>query len=446
MNFVTRMWGRASQVCSLGARNSSFWLNHLAFLAGVGIFLPTSASGEGFRNPPPGAFNLGRAGGRIAHVDDSSAALQNPANLVDLTRPEVQFSPSVVYIHVDYESPAGAEAETKNPWKLLPNLFGSLPLADGKCAVGLAVTAPYGLSNEWEEDGAFADPTSLRYTAPHFAELKSLLVNPAFSIRLGEHFQAGVALDVMWSQLTFEQFYPWFIFPGSTGTEPDGVAKAKGDGWGFGGNVGLTWQIAPRHRLAATCRTPISVDYEGYFEVGGITPTAAALGAQSRSDFRTRANFPTRVAVGYGWRVTDRVRLEANVEWLQFSRFQSLDLDVDENAFLLGSTSLKQDWNDTFTAGLAGDWQFAPNWTLRAGYQFYQTPVPEKTFSPTIPDADQNVLTLGLSYRYRRHSLELAYGLDFYDHRRIENNQTPAFNGDYDITVHMVALAYRLSF
>src|SRR2546427_396185 len=50
-------------------------------------------SAEGLRNPPPGAFNLGRAGGRIAHVDDSSAATQNPANLVDVQGREFQFTP-----------------------------------------------------------------------------------------------------------------------------------------------------------------------------------------------------------------------------------------------------------------------------------------------------------------------------------------------------------------
>ena len=32
------------------------------------------------------------------------------------------------------------------------------------------------------------------------------------------------------------------------------------------------------------------------------------------------------------------------------------------------------------------DYQFAPNWVVRAGYQFYQSPVPDSTFSPTIPD------------------------------------------------------------
>src|SRR5277367_6549782 len=88
--------------------------------------------GEGFRNPPAGAFDLGRAGGRIAQVDDSSAEQQNPANLVDLTNAQIQLTPSVVYIGVDYKSSVSPDsASTIKPWKLLPNFFASMPLKGG---------------------------------------------------------------------------------------------------------------------------------------------------------------------------------------------------------------------------------------------------------------------------------------------------------------------------
>ena len=57
---------------------------------------------EGFRNPTSGAINLGRSGGRITHVDNASAITQNPANLMDLKRPEVTVSFNPVYISVEH--------------------------------------------------------------------------------------------------------------------------------------------------------------------------------------------------------------------------------------------------------------------------------------------------------------------------------------------------------
>jgi long-chain fatty acid transport protein len=188
------------------------------------------------------------------------------------------------------------------------------------------------------------------------------------------------------------------------------------------------------------------VDYNGQFSVDNVTPTATYLGATSKSGFGTRITFPTIVAVGYGIQVTDKFRVESDVEWIQFSKFKSLNFDVEGNAFLFPSTEIAEDWRDTFTAGIAGEWNFAPGWKLRGGYQFYQSPVPDHTFSPTIPDADQNVFTVGFSYNTGPHTFDLGYGLDFYATREITNSQNAAFNGTYKNTVHLFALSYRYNF
>jgi len=63
-----------------------------------------------------------------------------------------------------------------------------------------------------------------------------------------------------------------------------------------------------------------------------------------------------------------------------------------------------------------------------------------------VVDADQNVITFGLGYRYRQHSFEVAYSPVFYDTRRIRNDYNPAFNGDYRVTLHLFSFAYRFAF
>jgi len=434
--------------CSRKQQQSARWIRVLtAFSIGL-LFMPPLVNAEGFRNPPPGAFSLGRSGGRIAQIDDSSAVTQNPANLIDLTGTEFQLTPSIVRIGAEFKSPNGQKADTEDPWKFLPNFFAAVPLDENRFAFGLGLTVPYGIDSKWNENsGAFARPTGvLRYQTPYFAGLTTINVNPTAAVKIGDKLRIGIGFDAMWSEVTLKQFYPWFIFPGSAGTEPDGTIKAKGDGWGFGGNIGLTWQVTERQRLAVTYRSQMDVEHKGDLKVSNITPAAGFFGATPQSDFSTTVRFPNIVAVGYGIELTDKIRIEADVEWLEFSRFNSLDLNVGANAFLLPSTKFPQKWKDTFTAGIGGDWRFAPNWILRAGYQFYQSPVPDSTFSPTIPDADQNVLTAGLAYKHNHHSLEGAYGADFYGTRNIRNDQNPAFNGRYEITVHLFSFAYRYSF
>lgn len=419
------------------------------------LALGTVANAEGFRNSPPGAFNLGRAGGRIAHVDDSSAVQQNPANLMDISQAEVQLTPSIIYMSADFKSSTGQKAKTEDPWNVLPNLFASAPLMNGKMAVGLGVTVPYGIGSEWDtESSAFAPATAttppgvLRYTSTYYAELKTININPTVAFRLSDKITIGGGLDAMWSEVTLKQFYPWAIFPGSAGLEPDGRIKGEGDGWGWGGNVGVTLQVTDRQRIAVTYRSQMDVDYSGDFHINNVTPTAAFLGATSSSDFDTKIKFPNILAVGYGIQLTDRIRLETDVEWIQFSRFKTLNIDAANNNVILpaSSRSVAQDWNDTFTVGIGGDWRFADKWVMRGGFQYYDSPVPDSTFSPTIPDANQYVLTVGVGYKGKHNSFEFAYGLDFYDQRKIDNNQQPAFNGKYDITVHLFSLSYRYAF
>jgi long-chain fatty acid transport protein len=419
-------------------------------LLGLALCLTAaSAMGEGFRNPTIGTLDLGRSGGRIAQVDDSSAVQQNPANLVGITNAEVQLAPSIIYISTDFHSPTtGQSAATKDPWKLLPNFFVSAPLKNDRFAVGLGVTAPYGLGGEWNQNSsAFAPFTgSLRYQTPYSSELQTVNLNPALAIRLSDSLSIGVGLDVMWSSMTLKQYYPSFLLGGSG----DSNLKADGDGWGFGGNIGLTWKITEHQRFAVTYRSPMDVDYSGSFTMDSITPTEAFYGATAKSSFNTAVKFPTIVSAGYGIDLTDKIRLESDFEWIEFSRFKSLDLNFGNNSILftlLGkSASTPQNWHNTFTAGIGGDWKFADHWVLRAGYQFFESPVPDMTFSPTIPDANQNVFTLGLGWKGRHSAFEAAYGLDFYNERNISNDQNQAFNGKYTFNVHLISLAYRYSF
>jgi long-chain fatty acid transport protein len=247
----------------------------------------------------------------------------------------------------------------------------------------------------------------------------------------------------MYSQVTLKQYYPWFLSTGSLAS-PDGNVQVKADGIGAGANFGATWRVTDHQRFALTLRTPVRVDYEGHFQVNNV-PGGAGSG-KIRDDFQTSIKFPTIFAAGYGIELTDKIRVETDVEWLQFSNFKSLQLKSAAATALGFPSSIPENWHDTFTAGIAGDWKFAANWVVRAGYQFYGSPVPDSTFSPSIPDADQNVFTVGLGYQYGQHSLEAGYGFDVYGSRNIKNDLNPAFNGTYNITVHIFSLAYRYAF
>lgn len=407
----------------------------LASLALASLASP-SAWAEGFRSPTTGTSGLAATGGRIAFVDDASANFHNPANLTELTLWEVSAEPTFVYHSVRYDSPSGNHARTENPWKILPHLFLGGPLPDHpNIALGLGVSVPYGLSIDWEPNGDF------QYSAPHYVELKTFNFNPNIAVRVVDNLSLAVGFDLMYSELTLKQYVPWSATLGIPGL-PDGEFIAEGDGVGLSANAAVTWDFLEHHRLAFTARLPMDVRYEGDFRATNIPLSPSG---QLTAPFKSEIRFPTVLALGYGFAATETLRFEANVEWLQFSRFENLPTEIDTPLPLL-PTEVPQNWDDTFTAGLSATWDASDAWRLQASYQYFDSPVPEETFSPSIPDSQQHALSAGVRYRRGPHRLGLAYSYVFYEDRSITQNLNPAYLGEYSFNVHLLSAGYGFSF
>ncbi len=287
----------------------------LKLVVGMGALSVLSAAtlrAEGFRDATTGAFDLGRSGGRIAQVDDATAVQNNPANLVDVTNVVAELDPSIIYINVDYKSQNGSQsASTMHPLKLLPNFFMSAPLFGDKLTFGFGVTVPYGLGNQWSTSAsAFARPNGVLDTAANFGKLTTFNFNPSLAYKICDAVQIGAGLDVMYSSLEIRQFF----FPPAPNLEIHG----SGTGVGIGGNLGITWNLTDHQRLAMTYRSTMTVDYRGNadFENSGVP-------SNPTTSFDSQVKYPNIISAGCVASIfTDKIRLETDVEWLQFSEFK----------------------------------------------------------------------------------------------------------------------------
>lgn len=394
------------------------------------------ARGDGFRNPPPGAAGLGRAGAVQAQIDEASAMSYNPANLTLLNGPEVEAALSVARTKTTFTSPTGQKVESNDDWQALPNLYGAWFMNDRKLVGGVGITTPFGQSAEWDKE------TPFKYQAPYYAQMQLVNINPTVAFKLTDTLALGLGVDLYSSSLEFKQSYPWAMITESA--VPDGEARVDADGYGYGGNAGLNWQCAPGHRLALTYRSPVTVEYDGDFEVSGspFLPPGRAY----QSDMSTEIEFPDSVGAAYGVALSETLRVEADVEWLGWSRYEALDLDIDDDGGLLREHSLAADWEDTWTYSLSMAWDTAENWTLRAGYSYIETPIPDHTFSPILPDADRHVFAVGAGYHKGRHAVDAAVTYNVYEDRTIASNPNPGLNGEYEFESDLFSLSYRYLF
>ena len=84
---------------------------------------------------------------------------------------------------------------------------------------------------------------------------------------------------------------------------------------------------------------------------------------------------------------------------------------------------LPQEWKNTSTLRLGSYYTLNKNWELRGGMAIEQTPIPNKTLNPAIPDADKLTLNAGVGYKWEKFSVDLGYMAVFYKTRKVTNNE-----------------------
>lgn len=153
-------------------------------------------------------------------------------------------------------------------------------------------------------------------------------------------------------------------------------------------------------------------------------------------------NYPATIGVGYGIVLADSIRVEANLEWAGWSANKTLTADLGSN----GSLAIPQNWDDTFVFNIGGDWQLSEDWIIRAGYAFIESPIPDGTMAPVLPDADRHALSLGFGYTTGAHTFDIAYTFSIFEDRKVSPAENPAYPGTYDIDSDLVGLTYSYHF
>ncbi|MDF7798141.1 outer membrane protein transport protein [Pontiellaceae bacterium B1224] len=392
-------------------------LNTLTFLI-VGASL-CGAHADGYRNPAPTAEGIAKSGANMIFVDDASAISYNPANLALQTNASAVVAVAFARAENTYTHPQAGEVVSDDPWAVLPNLYYSMPAAEG-IVWGLGITTPYGQGVSW-------DPASLAPFPPaplppagtailYDAEMVVINFNPTVAVKLGDSVSLAAGLDVYYSQLGFKGL----VATGAPNPAPPYVdVDADGDGWGIGGNAALTWMVTDNQRLALTYRSQVDLEYEG--------------------DLTMDISFPNIFGAGYGIQLTDDIQVEALIEWIEWSVNDVQTATVTG----LGTFELVNNWEDTITAAIGGSWQFAEGWVVRAGYSFIESPIPDSSITPILPDTDRNIFGLGLGYTFGGHTVDLSYSHTVYADRSSTN---PVYPGTYDIASNLIGMTYSVSF
>ena len=471
------------------AQPGSFWY---ARLAGTLLALcmaavsPLPAFAEGFRIIDQSAAATGQGGAFAAQADDPSAVHFNPAAMTDL--PGLQLTMGTLLVNGDIDvMPASGSAVAGDFGGTFANpppssFFVTARLRDFGISsldfltLGLGVHAPFGNLIHYPPSSSLA-PVLTKSAAP------IIDIKPTVAVRVHPSFALGFGLDIYTFSGLFGEGHVEsqqrlgleFLFPPRNALglgRPGDDVELNGRDTALGYNVSLLFtplrndHEQPLVNLAVVYRSQATLNLTGQFlnKSQGV-----ALGAQAD------LSLPQVVTAGLAvWPIRNAQRewkVEMDLDYADWTSFDNVDVRLSNGITL----PFPRNWKDSyvFMAGTEYKWinpAQLPAWdvTVRGGYSFADSPVPERTFRPDVPDSDYHAYSIGLGFLCRnggvflgviscgnegRRSLgvaaigfDVAYQGIFYQSRGIFQNIDPRINGTWDTTIHVWSLNLRMNF
>ncbi len=392
--------------------------------------MPGAASASGFALLEQSASGLGTAfAGTAAAANDATTVFFNPAGMTALEQAEAVAVASGIDIGSEFRNrssapafaqPLGGNGGDAGDLNFVPAAYFVLPAGDG-LAFGIGVTAPFGLKLSYD-DGWIG-----RFQALH-SEIKTLNVNPSVAWRIGERISLGAGVDYqrLDAELTNDVNYSAVVAQGvqqlvaagqlspATGAAVvtanaglAGGARVSGDddAWGF--NVGALFDVSDQTRVGVSYRSSIEYTVRGTIGfaapsgadpiANGIIAAASGAGAPlSSGAVKVALELPDSAVLSLHHRFAEKYALLADVAWTGWSSVQELRIVRDSGTTV---SVTPEEWRDTWRYALGATYAMNERITLRAGVALDETPVPDSTRTPRLPDSERTWLAIGARWQ-----------------------------------------------
>ena len=401
----------------------------LVLMAAFGPAISASASGFALREQSATALGNAFAGGAAA-ADDPSYMFFNPAALArqsgtqvvsvaTYVRPSTRFRVQGAQTAAGQPITGGDGGANVTDAHWLPAFYATTEVADELgplrgVKLGVALTTPFGLETDYESGWAG------RYYALQ-SKLKTINVGPvvSFDVLPGLSLAAGPQAQYLDAELSNAIDFGSIgaaippLAPVARPTQQDGKARVKGDDWSVGWTAGLLYEPWAGTRLGVGYRSFVrqKVDGDARFRLdsAGIGRTIAArTGAFTNTSAKATVDTPETVTFGVHHAIDERWSVMADAAWTGWSRVNELRVRFGNPA--QPDSVSDADWRDTWFFAGGVTYRPAPPWTLRFGVAHDQSPVPNRTRAPRVPDGDRTWLALGATYQpFANLEVGLAY-------------------------------------
>ncbi|TWJ19849.1 OmpP1/FadL family transporter [Geobacter argillaceus] len=430
----------------------------------------TLAQGAGFKINEQGAKAMGMANAFTAQADDPSALYYNPAGIAYLKGAQVNLGSLVIAVPqteftgttpLSGNPPTGVGStpvfeKAKRDLFIAPSLYATYSLENLPLTFGLGINSIYPLAKSWDDSSTFRNQIQNIAIKPiNFQPTVAYLFNDL-------NLAVAAGIDVTHAIVSLQKM-PYSPDPTVPNSAYElGALGLDGTATDVGYNFALKWKPCHNLSFGLAYRSEITLHIDGDanfipttgsgFNLIGMTTAATSPYSRTRitSSASTTLTLPDSLSIGVAWQPTEKLTLEFDAERTGWSSFDKLQFNFNSAQFAgFNNKPDAKNWNDVWAYKVGGQYAYSKNIDLRAGYAYDESPIPDSTLGPELPDSDRHNVALGLGLHNSYASLDLAYMWVKFMERTVNNQNMQTLkgeNGTFNSDAHLFGANITIKF
>ncbi len=411
-----------------------------------------------------GAESMAMGGTETGWAASTLGALEaNPAGLGFLESPGLDVSLVGATPNGQFNKPPTANGGLDETFRAFPEGALAYPFKKIPLALGVSFIPESTDVADWnyfDSPGGLGGNVSYGQQK-HRAEIQLWRSALGAGVRINSQWSLGVSVGAVYNENNLDTPY---IFQ-NLSPNPHSLNGAKTlfdlhtSGYGWNVQAGILFRATTNLQFGFSYLTETKIDTTGGatgdpYAQFGVSPGPLAFHYDAEVD----NTFPQEASLGMSWKFHAQWRLALQLDWINWANaFKSLPVHLSNgsnpgvNAALGANVSdyVPMNWQNEFVYRAGMEFAVTKNLSLRAGYCYGQSPVPDATLSPMTAAITEHTLTAGVGYQWKHYAVNLAYQYDLPVPRDVGTSSL--LSGEYSnsstqVQIHWIALTTSIRF
>jgi len=168
-------------------------------------------------------------------------------------------------------------------------------------------------------------------------------------------------------------------------------------------NVGVLYKFIDKYRVGFTYRHSIKAKYSGKatFTLIPLTnpPGSGIPGVELPAEpvaVTTELNYPSTFSFGFAYQPHEDLSMEVDINYAKWDTLKEINIVFPDNPVY--NSRIASNYSNAINVRLGAEYKLQSNLIGRAGYYFDQSPVPDESIDPILPDSNRHGISVGIAF------------------------------------------------